>query len=103
MDDSHKRFNGETESFKKTSVPSRYSPFMKEEEAHSQTSSTHSSNEGEDEEEEENEEQLAPATQTSTSITPVNRVSPQPKPVSPVNNTQQVSLYRGLILFVKNT
>uniref|UniRef100_A0A3B1IQ56 LIM domain 7a n=1 Tax=Astyanax mexicanus TaxID=7994 RepID=A0A3B1IQ56_ASTMX len=89
LDDSHKRLNGETESSKKTTVPSRYAQFMKEDEANSQTSSVHSSNEDEGEEEE--EEQVAPATQTSSSVTPVSRVSPQPKAVSPVNNTQQES------------
>ncbi|KAI4875187.1 hypothetical protein NFI96_023959, partial [Prochilodus magdalenae] len=92
VDDSHKRFNGETESSKKTSVTSRYAPFMKEEEARSQTSSVHSSNEDEeDEEEEEEEEEVAPAKQSLSSVTPVSRVSPQPKAVSPVNNVQQES------------
>ncbi|KAL7881778.1 hypothetical protein AOLI_G00086260 [Acnodon oligacanthus] len=89
MDDSHKRFNGEAERSEKTPVPSRYAPFMKEDEAHSQTSSAHSSNE--DEEEEEEEEQVAPSTQTLSSVTPVSRVPPQPKAVSPVNNALQES------------
>ncbi|KAL6484746.1 hypothetical protein MHYP_G00067910 [Metynnis hypsauchen] len=87
MDDSHKRFNGETERSEKTTVPSRYAPFMKEDEAHSQTSSAHSS----DEEEEEVEEQMAPSTHTLSSVTPVSRVSPQPKAVFPVSNAQQES------------
>ncbi|XP_036421475.1 LIM domain only protein 7 isoform X3 [Colossoma macropomum] len=89
MDDSHKRFNGEAERSEKPTVPSRYAPFMKEDEAHSQSSSAHSSNE--DEEEEEEEEQVAPSTQTISSVTPVSRVSPQPKAVSPLNNAQQES------------
>uniref|UniRef100_A0AAR2J742 LIM domain 7a n=1 Tax=Pygocentrus nattereri TaxID=42514 RepID=A0AAR2J742_PYGNA len=91
MDDSHKRFNGDAERSEKTTVPSRYAPFMKEDEAHSQTSSAHSSDEEEEEEVEEVEEQVAPSTHTLSSVTPVSRVSPQPKAVSPVNNAQQES------------
>ncbi|XP_066542360.1 LIM domain only protein 7 [Hoplias malabaricus] len=87
MDESHKRVNGDMDSTKKVAAPSRYAAFMKEDEANSQTSSAHSSDEDEEEQE---EEQVAPATQTS-SVTPVSRVTPQPKAVSPINNTQQES------------
>uniref|UniRef100_A0A3B4E0K4 LIM domain 7a n=1 Tax=Pygocentrus nattereri TaxID=42514 RepID=A0A3B4E0K4_PYGNA len=96
MDDSHKRFNGDAERSEKTTVPSRYAPFMKEDEAHSQTSSAHSSDEEEEEEVEEVEEQVAPSTHTLSSVTPVSRVSPQPKAVSPVNNAQQVGFYSDM-------
>ncbi|KAG7467104.1 hypothetical protein MATL_G00149840 [Megalops atlanticus] len=56
LDDSYKRFNGETDS-QKPAAPSRYSQFMTEDEARSQGSSAQSSNEDEEEEEEEEEEQ----------------------------------------------
>lgn len=88
MDDVQKRFNGETNSSKDTTVPSHYAPFIKEDEVSSQTSSVQSSNEDEGEE----EAQVDPPTQTFSSVTPVSRVAPQPKAVSPVSNTPQVSL-----------
>lgn len=88
MDDPQKRFNGETNSSKHTTVPSRYAPFVKEDEVNSQTSSVQSG----DEVEEEEDEQVFSPTQTSSSVTPVSRVAPQPKAVSPVTSIQQVSL-----------
>lgn len=83
MDDSQKRFNGEANSSKHTTVPRRYAPFVKEDEVNSQTSSVQSSNEDEGEE----EEQVVLPTQTNSSVTPVSRVAPQPKALS-----QQVGL-----------
>ncbi|KAI5621156.1 LIM domain only protein 7, partial [Silurus asotus] len=80
VEDSQKRLNGE--SSKPTTVPIRYTPIVKEDEDKSRTSLTRSSNEDE-------EEQVVPP--TLSSITPVSRVAPQPKAVSPVNNKQQVS------------
>ncbi|MCJ8732581.1 hypothetical protein PDJAM_G00212950 [Pangasius djambal] len=87
VDESQKRFNGEPSSSKHNTAPSRYTPFVKEDEVNSQTSSVQSSNEDEEEE----EEQVVPPTQTSTSVTPVSRVAPRPIAVSPVNSTQQES------------
>ncbi|KAF7709522.1 hypothetical protein HF521_016372 [Silurus meridionalis] len=84
VEDSQKRLNGE--SSKPTTVPIRYTPFVKEDEDKSRTSLTQSSNEDE-------EEQVVPP--TLSSITPVSRVAPQPKAVSPVNNKQQES-YREM-------
>ncbi|XP_060732425.1 LIM domain only protein 7 isoform X4 [Tachysurus vachellii] len=71
--DSQKYFNGETKSSRHTTI-------------NSQTSSVQSSNENEGQE----EEQVVPPTQTSSAVTPVSRVAPQPK-VFPVNSTQQES------------
>lgn len=88
VDDSRKRFNGETNSSKQTTVPSRYAPFVKEDEVNSQTSSVQSSSEDTGEE----EEQVVSPPQTSSSVTPVSRVAPQPKAVSLLNSSQQVSL-----------
>ncbi|XP_017325425.2 LIM domain only protein 7 isoform X5 [Ictalurus punctatus] len=85
VDDSRKRFNGETNSSKQTTVPSRYAPFVKEDEVNSQTSSVQSSSEDTGEE----EEQVVPPPQTSSSVTPVSRVAPQPKAVSLLNSSQQ--------------
>lgn len=82
MDDSQKRFNGETNSSRQTS---RYAPFAKEDEVNSHTSSVQSSNEVEGKE-------VSPPTQTFSSVTPVSRVAPQPKAQSPVTSMQQVSL-----------
>lgn len=87
VDDSQKRFNGETTSSKQTTFPSHYAPFVKEDEVNSQTSSVQSSNDVEGKE----EGRAIQTTQTS-SVTPVSRVAPQPKSVSPVTSTQQVSL-----------
>lgn len=75
VDDSQKRFNSETNNIKNTAVPSRYTPFVKGDEVNSQTSSVQSSNE---------------KMQTTSSVTPVSRVAPQPKAMSHVNSTQQV-------------
>ncbi|XP_053482906.1 LIM domain only protein 7 isoform X6 [Ictalurus furcatus] len=85
VDDSRKRFNGETNSSKQTTVPSRYAPFVKEDEVNSQTSSVQSSSEDTGEE----EEQVVSPPQTSSSVTPVSRVAPQPKAVSLLNSSQQ--------------
>ncbi|KAF5905879.1 LIM domain only protein 7 isoform X1, partial [Clarias magur] len=82
VDDSQKRFNGETNSSNNMTAPNRYAASLKED---SQTSSMQSSNENEREE----EEQVFPPIRTSSSVTPVSRVAPQPKTVSSVNSTQQ--------------
>ncbi|XP_047670596.1 LIM domain only protein 7 isoform X4 [Tachysurus fulvidraco] len=71
--DSQKYFNGETKSSRNTTI-------------NSQTSSVQSSNENEGQE----EEQVVPPTQTSSAVTPVSRVAPQPK-VFPDNSIQQES------------
>lgn len=83
LDDSQKRFNGEANNRKPTTV-------------NFQTSSVQSNNK----EEEKKEEQVAPPTQTSSSVTPVSRVAPQFKAMSPVNSTQQVHL--GSCIFGEN-
>ncbi|TSM68914.1 LIM domain only protein 7 [Bagarius yarrelli] len=75
VDDTQKRFNGETNSSTHTTV-------------NFQTSSLQNSTTGE----REREEQLNSLIQTSSTITPVSRVAPQPKTVSPLNSTQQENL-----------
>uniref|UniRef100_A0A4W4EJ46 LIM domain 7a n=1 Tax=Electrophorus electricus TaxID=8005 RepID=A0A4W4EJ46_ELEEL len=88
VNDSHKRFNGETESSNRTAAPRRYPQLTKEDKALSQGSSAHSS----DEDEKEEDELVAPAVQASSSAPHVSRVSAQPKvAVAPVSNTKQVS------------
>lgn len=86
MDDSQKRFNGETNSGNNMTASNRYAAFLKED---SQTSSMQSSNENEGEE----EEQVFPPIRSFSSVTPVSRVAPQPKTVSSVNSTQQVKFF----------
>uniref|UniRef100_A0A673CT05 LIM domain 7a n=1 Tax=Sphaeramia orbicularis TaxID=375764 RepID=A0A673CT05_9TELE len=64
MDDSQKRVNGDLDTSKKSSVPSRYHQFMtSEDEAQSQSSSVHSS-----EDEDNQEEQTTQKSVTSTQI-----------------------------------
>ncbi|XP_035390438.1 LIM domain only protein 7 isoform X2 [Electrophorus electricus] len=88
VNDSHKRFNGETESSNRTAAPRRYPQLTKEDKALSQGSSAHSS----DEDEKEEDELVAPAVQASSSAPHVSRVSAQPKvAVAPVSNTKQES------------
>ncbi|XP_053352602.1 LIM domain only protein 7 isoform X2 [Clarias gariepinus] len=82
VDDSQKRFNGETNSGNNMTASNRYAAFLKED---SQTSPMQSSNENEGEE----EEQVFPPIRSFSSVTPVSRVAPQPKTVSSVNSTQQ--------------
>lgn len=88
MDDSHKRVNGGVDVSKKTSVPSRYQQFMtSEDEAHSQSSSTHSS-----EDEEGQEETTAKSVTSTQSVSPVPPQVKSEVPVSPAppKDTSQV-------------
>ncbi|XP_069035305.1 LIM domain only protein 7 isoform X2 [Lepisosteus oculatus] len=65
MDDAHNRYNGERERSQKTSTPSRYSQFMTEDDAQSQSSSVLSSNEEEEQEEEMDPSPPAPNTSST--------------------------------------
>ncbi|XP_030643154.1 LIM domain only protein 7 [Chanos chanos] len=84
-----KRLNGDPESSRKTTIPSRYAQFVTEDEARSYSGSAQSSNEDEDDEED--------ATEVSNIQNPylvprASSVSPQPKPASPlghVSDTKQ--------------
>ncbi|XP_028846170.1 LIM domain only protein 7 isoform X4 [Denticeps clupeoides] len=95
MDESYtKRFNGEAESSRKPAEPSRYAPFMTEDEARSQTSSVQSSNEDRDDEDEEETAAVGQTVDAGPSPVPLARVSPQPKAVttpSPVGDKAQES------------
>ncbi|XP_036395867.1 LIM domain only protein 7 [Megalops cyprinoides] len=82
LDDSYKRFNGETDS-QKPAAPSRYSQFMTEDEARSQGSSAQSSNEDEEEEDEEEEQQqqqedVKPASPAPLSVPQSSDDGPKP-------------------------
>lgn len=92
MDDSYKRVNGDVNTSKKTSVPSRYHAFMTSEDE-AQSSSAHSS---EDEEEEEEEQQqwngsgVKSVTSTQTVVSTQSVKSAAPVTAAPDTQNKQV-------------
>ncbi|XP_029980527.1 LIM domain only protein 7 isoform X3 [Sphaeramia orbicularis] len=89
MDDSQKRVNGDLDTSKKSSVPSRYHQFMtSEDEAQSQSSSVHSS-EDEDNQEEQTTQKSVTSTQSKSPPAPAQVKSEAPVSPAPVKDAIQ--------------